>query len=117
MDTWYSRLQQDRVWIDHHNHRIEIAGMEPRYARNALVFLERHAEGIALAAAKTLTKVPLPSRHTSAYDDVLASASHEADAIVADPLTWLASTPLVQALADRAALQVAHKALRAHASA
>ncbi|WP_449060611.1 hypothetical protein [Planomonospora algeriensis] len=100
---WYSRFDQNEVWIDNDGNKTPIAHMSPRYARNILVFIERHNEGIARAAANALMDVPLPSAGTHAYDEVSASADAETAAILADPTGWLAQTPLVQALTDRAA--------------
>jgi hypothetical protein len=106
MRNWYTRLSQADHWIDHYNHRIEIAGMDPRDARNALVFLERQYEGVARAAANALRDVPPPFGSQAPAD-----VEVQANAILADPMAWLASTPLVQALAGRAALYVARKHL------
>ncbi|MEU4331420.1 hypothetical protein [Nonomuraea dietziae] len=115
--NWYARLNESNTWTDQYGHKIEVAGMEPRDARNVLTYIERHHEGIARAAANALRDVPVPAFHSQAYDEVFRSAEDEAAAIMADPLAWLASTPLVQALADRAALYVARGALRQQISA
>ncbi|GAB2468290.1 hypothetical protein GCM10027187_40600 [Streptosporangium sandarakinum] len=84
---WYTRLMQDQVWVNADGTLVPVAAMSPRDARNALAFLERQSDGVTMAAAK-------------AYDAVAAT---DLDVMTADPITWLASTPLVQALADRAA--------------
>ncbi|MBG0818889.1 hypothetical protein [Planomonospora sp. ID82291] len=109
--NWYERLQEE-TWTDGDGTTTPVAEMDPRHARNVLAWIERQHEGIARAATAALRDVPLPPFHTHAYDEVSVSADAEAAAILADPLAWLAQTPLVQALAHRAALYIGRNVRR-----
>jgi hypothetical protein len=89
--TWYDRLTT-ATWLDGAGNMIPVGSMTPREARNALTFLERHEQGVVVAATKALT---------------LGLGGDEEEAVImADPGTWLAATPLVRALTARATAYV-----------
>lgn len=113
--NWYARLHEENRWVDERGVEHAISRMSPRYARNLLVWIERQHEGIVQAAANALRDVELPPPDTHAYDDVMRSCNDEATAMAADPLAWLAQTPLVQALTDAATPYIArHRQPKRH---
>ncbi|WP_433357835.1 hypothetical protein ACQP25_44525 (plasmid) [Microtetraspora malaysiensis] len=77
-----------------------IDGMTPRDARNLIVGLDRQAAGIMLAVTEQIVTGDYP-RHPWLPKSDLAMRL-----MIDDPRAWLATTPLVGALAERAAAEI-----------
>ncbi|MFB7906565.1 hypothetical protein ACFC1T_09080 [Kitasatospora sp. NPDC056076] len=95
-------LDQDVWWIDRDGARHRVSGMEPRYCRNVLRFLERQADEIADTHAWNLTTMTMPAGHTQAWVDVDRAMSSEFDLLGRGSLVWLREQPLYRALKERA---------------
>lgn len=95
-------LHQGEVWIDANGAKHRIADMEPRYCTNVSRFLMRQAGCIAVQMLFGPAYRPMPNPGTTAYDDASAALDVETDRIVSDPVGWVLSTPLLNALINRA---------------
>lgn len=92
-------FQQGEVWVDRADVEHRIAEMEPGYCRNVISFLHRRAQRIAMLAWIGYASVELPDEDTVAHMRVTG----EMDRMVTDPVGWLDTLPLLEALARRAA--------------
>lgn len=98
MDDGLDLFYQGEVWVDRESVEHRIVDMEPRYCRNVINFLKRRADRIATAVGVRMITGPQPSGEVA--NDVFDAALDELEA---DPAGWLESTPLLEALARRAA--------------
>lgn len=90
-------LYQSEIWIDADGHTHQIADMETRHARNVIRMLERKANHFHSAANWGYVSGPGPSGD-AACDAFNAEMDRFMDA---DPLEWIRSSDLVQALYER----------------
>jgi hypothetical protein len=99
----YTLLHQDKVWIDREEVEHRIADMEPRYCANVVRFLQRQHDRLGSAALFEMTFMAMPNMDTAAFDSLDRATEAVQDEILGDSLKWLNETPLMVALAKRAA--------------
>lgn len=95
-------LHQGKFWEDEAGEKIQISDMTPRHAYNCTRWLERHAPQIADADSWNMLQVGLGIGGEQAAMDFECFLEREEEEKAADPVKWIRSTLVWQALDKRA---------------
>lgn len=94
-------LHQGEFWETEAEEKILITDMTPRHAYNCTRWLERHARNIALADSWNMLHAGSWIRGEQASMDFAAEVDRD-DREKEDPVRWIKTTPVWQALNEQA---------------